>query len=308
MYHTAMHKTVRKQSTNVTALEIKVKSKHKKKALIWGIVAAAFVLFCVAAFWQGLTVRTYTEATEKVSASIRIAVLTDLHDSAYGKNEETLIAAIQKQDPDLILLVGDIADDERSHDATEQLLAAIGLEYPCYYVTGNHEYWSNDITAIEDMIRSYGVTVLRGDSDIIQVGGQSIRLCGVDDPDGFRSAYHIDHDAAENWQTQFDACQAQTGDDIYSILMSHRPELVDEYQSSGFDLVVAGHAHGGQFRIPAILNGFYAPNQGYFPKYAGGRYELGDTVMIVSRGLSKNRLPRIFNPPELVIVNIEPAN
>lgn len=284
-----------------------MKFKHKKKALIWGIIIAAFALLCVAAFWQGLTVRTYTETTDKVSAPVRLAVLTDFHDSSYGDNEKALIEAIRKQDPDVILLVGDLADDERSHDATEQLLAAIGPEYPCYYVTGNHEYWSNDITAIKDMIRSYDVTILAGDTEIIQVGGQSLRLCGVDDPDGFRSAYRTDHDAAESWQEQFDACKAQTGDGLYSILLSHRPELTDEYQDSGFDLVVAGHAHGGQVRIPGILNGLYAPNQGFFPKYAGGRYALGDTVMIVSRGLSKSRLPRIFNPPELVIVNIEPA-
>ncbi len=284
-----------------------MKLKHKKKYLTWGIVIVVFALFCVAAFWQGLTVRHYTETTDKVLSPIRIAVLTDFHDSAYGKSEKTLIEAIQKQDPDLILLVGDIADDERSHNATEQLLAAIGSKYPCYYVTGNHEYWSNEINAIKDMIRSYGVTVLEGNSKIVQAGEQKVRLCGVDDPDGFRSAHHTDHDAAESWQDQFDACKAQTGDDIYSILMSHRPELVEKYQSSGFDLVVAGHAHGGQFRIPGLLNGFYAPNQGYFPKYAGGRYELGNTTMIVSRGLSKSRLPRIFNPPELVIVDIEPA-
>ncbi|BAL01022.1 hypothetical protein OBV_38230 [Oscillibacter valericigenes Sjm18-20] len=90
---------------------------------------------------------------------------------------------------------------------------------------------ANEINAIEDIIRSYGVTVLEGDSKIIQTGKQKIRLCDIDDPDGFRSAYHTDRDAAESWQEQFDTCKAQTGDDIYSILMSHHPELVEEYQS-----------------------------------------------------------------------------
>ncbi|MDD4716337.1 MAG: metallophosphoesterase, partial [Oscillospiraceae bacterium] len=208
--------------------------------------------------------------------------------------------------PDLILLVGDIADDERPHDAMEQLLSMIGTEYPCYYVTGNHEYWSGEAAAIKEMIRSYGVIVLEGDTEIVQVGDQKVRLCGVDDPDGFRSTYRTDHDADESWQEQFEACKAELDDNIYSILMSHRPELVEEYQDSGFDLVVAGHAHGGQVRIPCILNGLYAPNQGFFPQYAGGRYELGETAMIVSRGLSKSRLPRIFNPPELVMINLEP--
>jgi predicted MPP superfamily phosphohydrolase len=283
-----------------------MKTKKKKKYIIWGIIAAVFAVFCVAAFWQRLTVRIYTETTDKVSSSIRIVVLTDLHDSTYGKEQKTLIEEIQKQSPDLILLVGDIADDERAHNATEQLLSIIGAEYSCYYVTGNHEYWSGEIDTIKDMIRSYGVTILEGDTEIVHVGSQRIRLCGVDDPDGFRSTYPTDHGTAESWQEQFNACKTETGDGIYSILMSHRPELEKKYQNSGFDLAVAGHAHGGQFRIPGILNGFYAPNQGFFPKYAGGRYELGDTIMIVSRGLSKSRLPRIFNPPELVVVNLEP--
>ena len=90
--------------------------------------------------------------------------------------------------------------------------------------------------------------------------------------------------------------------------MSHRPDLADLYSGRGFDLVVCGHAHGGQVRIPGILNGLYAPNQGMFPKYAGGHYRLADgkTEMIVSRGLCKNSLPRIFNPPEVVVIDILP--
>ncbi len=268
---------------------------------------AVLAALLAAALWQGLTVRIYTETTDKVSSPIRIAVLADLHDSMYGDSQDVLIQAIREQKPDIILLVGDIADDEKPHDGTRQLLSAIGGNYPCYYVTGNHEYWSGEVDLIKDMIRSYSVTILEGDTEIIQVGHQKLRLCGVDDPDGFHCSTYADHKIAENWQEQFDACKAKTGDNIYSILLSHRPELAEKYRDSGFDLVLAGHAHGGQVRIPGILNGLYAPNQGFFPKYAGGRYELGETIMIVNRGLSKSRIPRVFNPPELVIVNLEPV-
>jgi predicted MPP superfamily phosphohydrolase len=93
---------------------------------------------------------------------------------------------------------------------------------------------------------------------------------------------------------------------LYSILLAHRPEHIDQYLNYGFDLVLSGHSHGGQWRIPFILNGLYAPDQGFFPKYAGGKYEHGSTIHIVGRGLSKNstRIPRIFNPPELVIIEL----
>ncbi|MDO4733224.1 MAG: metallophosphoesterase, partial [Bacillota bacterium] len=92
-----------------------------------------------------------------------------------------------------------------------------------------------------------------------------------------------------------------------SILLSHRPECTAFYESSGFDLELSGHAHGGQLRIPGLLNGLYAPNQGFFPKYAGGLYQLGKTSLLVSRGLCKSRLPRVFNRPELAIIELLPG-
>ena len=101
-----------------------------------------------------------------------------------------------------------------------------------------------------------------------------------------------------------DAVKAQAKKDHFTVLLSHRPELFENYVSRAFDLVLCGHAHGGQWRIPGVLNGLYAPQQGLFPLYAGGKYEKGSTTMIVSRGLAKETtpIPRIFNPPELVVV------
>ena len=273
---------------------------------LWGILVAGVAVLTMAVFWQGLTVRLYTETSGKIGSSVRIAVLTDFHDSNYGEKQQKLIKAIRIQEPDLILLVGDIADEIRPHDATKELLSAIGSLFPCYYVTGNHEYRSGEAADIKELIRSCGVTVLEADAEIIRVSGQEIRLCGVDDPLAFRSPYNTDHDVTESWQTQFEACRAEAGDGIYTILLSHRPELTEPYRDSGFDLVLAGHAHGGQIRIPGLINGLFAPNQGLFPSYAGGRYTLGETVMIVSRGLCRNAIPRVFNPPELVIVDLEP--
>lgn len=90
------------------------------------------------------------------------------------------------------------------------------------------------------------------------------------------------------------------------MLLSHRPELFETYQKYGFDLVLSGHAHGGQWRIPGVLNGLFAPDQGLFPEYAGGRYDYAEGTMIVSRGLAREStpVPRIFNRPEVVIVDI----
>ena len=96
------------------------------------------------------------------------------------------------------------------------------------------------------------------------------------------------------------------GISLYKILIAHRPENIETYKKYSFDLVLSGHTHGGQIRIPGIVNGLYAPNQGIFPKYAGGFYIHGHLTHIISRGLSKKfMLPRPGNPPELVIITIE---
>ena len=96
---------------------------------------------------------------------------------------------------------------------------------------------------------------------------------------------------------------------MFTLLLAHRPEFFDVYTQYDFDLVLSGHAHGGQWRIPGLINGLFSPNQGWFPKYAGGRYGEDGTIMIVSRGLANNvgAIPRIFNPPELVVVEIKGA-
>lgn len=265
-----------------------------------------FMIVIVAAFQQSLTLRTYKITTDKITESVRIAVITDLHSTIYGSNQTHLLEELASTNPDLILLVGDIADDQVSHDGTEQLLSIIGSEYPCYYVSGNHEVWSGEIDTIKEMIRSYGVTVLEGTSELISIRDQSLLLCGVDDPELFFGYADTLQTSADSWQTQLQNFASTVESSVYSILLSHRPELVDSYTDSAFDLVVSGHAHGGQVRIPFLLNGLYAPNQGLFPKYAGGEYKLGSTTMIVSRGLCKNNLPRVFNPPELVVVDLLP--
>ena len=244
-------------------------------------------------------VRIYTEETPKVSTPVRLAVVADLHSAWYGEGQAELLELIEDQRPDLLLLAGDIVDDKLPPEGAETLLQRLGTLYPCYYVTGNHEHWSGEAAAIKEQIRSYGIQIMEGDTVVADCGGQKLCLSGVDDP----SAASDD----SLWKGQLESCMEARDEALYSILLSHRPERTDEYAASGFDLVLCGHAHGGQVRIPGLINGVYAPDQGFFPAYAGGRYSLGDTVMIVSRGLSKKILPRIYNRPELVIVDIVPA-
>lgn len=271
----------------------------RKRNMLWIILIIAVILLPV--FDCRLCIRRYEILTDKTTESIRIALVTDLHSCRYGKDEAELIRAIDSQHPDVILLGGDICDDKISDDNVEFLLRGIADRYPCYYVTGNHEYWSGRIDDMLELFRSYGVTVLNGSCDIPEIKGSQLMICGITDPDAMRCT----EDGADS-KSQLDAIAETIDNDHYAILLAHRPELVGLYQQYPFDLILSGHAHGGQWRLPGIVNGVFAPDQGFLPEYAGGVYELPDTTMIVSRGLAREStpIPRIFNRPELVIVTL----
>lgn len=280
------------------------RTKCVKRKRIFTLILFCILLLFLFAFDTRLKIRYYTVRTEKMGESVRIVLVTDLHSCKYGREEEKLIAAIEEQKPDMVLLGGDICDDKIPNDNTEALLKGIADSYPCYYVTGNHEYWSNRIDKILDLFQSYGVTVLSGTSDIIKIRSQSLNICGISDPDIIRYT-----DSPIGAREQLQALEHVPDNGLYTILLAHRPEWIDTYAEYDFDLVLSGHAHGGQWRLPGIINGVFAPDQGMFPKYAGGRYISGDMTMIVSRGLAREStpIPRIFNRPELVVVDLEPS-
>lgn len=267
-----------------------------------------------------LKVAAYEVSSSKIESAVRIVFVSDLHSCLYGPGQEKLLEAVAAQEPDLVLLGGDIVDDVLPRGNAELFLAGISAAYPCYFVTGNHEIWDEDTDGILAMIQGYGVPILRGDWEMVEIRGQAFNLCGVDDP-----AITITDGALVGTREQLAALAGLGGGGngfdprLFTILLSHRPELVSEYGKYDFDLVLAGHAHGGQIRIPGIMNGLLAPDQGIFPKYAGGFYAFKgeggsgngqkDWQMIVSRGLAKEStiVPRVFNRPELVVVELVPG-
>jgi len=278
---------------------VKIIFKLKRKGSLLIAFVGFSIAFIIGGLFNRLTTTEYIIHSRKIKSKIKIVLLTDLHSCSYGKSQSQLIDRINKQDPDIIMMAGDIADDVIPDNKVKELLDGIAKKYPCYYVTGNHEFWSNRVLEQKEMFRSYGVNVLEGTFDTISLNGQEVSICGVDDPDG----------AMGNFDSQLNNAAKAVTDDKYTILLSHRPELFAQYVKHNFDLVLSGHAHGGQWRIPFLLqNGLYSPNQGIFPKYTNGIHEQSNTKMIVSRGLSREStpIPRFYNPPELVVINLEP--
>ncbi len=280
----------------------------KRKRKLLPVLPVVLLGLILPGFNSSLKTVRYEVTAEGLPQPVRIALVTDLHACAYGRGQRKLLDAVEEQAPDLILLGGDIFDDKLPDEKAAVFLREVSRKYPCFYVTGNHEYWSGETAFQEKMacLEEYGIRRLCGEAVSVEVGSAAVDLCGVDDPDAWGNSrgYTEYEDGSFREQLARAASQAENG--RYTILLTHRPEQLELYASFGFDLVLAGHAHGGQWRIPGILNGLYAPDQGLFPPYAGGRYELDGTVMIVSRGLAREstRVPRFYDRPELVIVDL----
>lgn len=265
-------------------------------------VLAILVVLTLIALDERLILRTYTVASPKLTAEVRLAVVTDFHSS---DNADDVVAMVASCAPDAVLLVGDLFDDDtqnRPPERTLSLMRQLSAQYPCYYVSGNHEAWTGEMDALYQQTEDAGVTVLRMSSGVLTVRGQRIALCGVPDP------YEMVFSGAPDTEEQLRQALEDVDSADFTVLLAHRPELLAKYAQFPLDLVVSGHAHGGQVRIPGVLNGLYAPNQGWFPKLAGGAYTQDGTTLIVSRGLAvRTWLPRIFNRPEVVLVRCVPA-
>lgn len=273
-----------------------------KKFRIIILIVLVIALVVISAFDTRLKVRKYVVESPKIQQDLHFALITDLHSCLYGENQQELLGEIDDRNPDAVLLVGDIFDDVMPNYNSEIFVSEVVKKYPTYYVSGNHEWWSGKMEEIFDYLREKNVKVLRGECDTVEIKGQTINICGIDDPDG--ANYDAEY---EGMETQLSNAMGQISGESFTMLLAHRPEKADLYFQYDVDLVLSGHAHGGQWRIPAIMNGFFAPNQGFFPEYAGGEYDFSGKKLIVSRGLSREnqRIPRVFNRPELVFVTLK---
>lgn len=226
----------------------------------------------------------------------RIAQLSDFHNTTLGKDNHELIVQLKDAKPNIIVITGDFIDS-RMTDVNKALSLILEIKdiAPIYYVTGNHESRvQEDYELLEKSFYELGINVLRNDSHVIEIEQDKIQISGIDDPAMYKDetdyAYDLYH---------------LNNQDIYTILLSHRPEYFDVYEEFGYSLVLCGHAHGGQIRLP-FIGGILAPGQGLFPKYDAGLYHKENTNMIVSRGIGNSLFPlRINNHPEIVIVELK---
>ena len=286
-------------------------SKQAKKKTRMFIISLLVCLIALSAYlyWENTTIEvTFLEVVDFAIPvdfdGVTIAHISDLHNTEFGQQQERLLQKLVVAAPDLIAITGDLLDSyhPKVKVALEFINGANAID-PVYYVTGNHESRLPELYAqLREQMESAGVVVLDNKAVTLEYGSSIIRVLGVDDP-----TFSAESDQYEDNEQVISAQLDVLLDDqsAYTILLSHRPELFDVYHEAGIDLVLCGHAHGGQVRLP-FIGALFAPNQGFFPEYTAGLYRQGDTQMVVSRGLGNSSFPiRINNPPELVVITLQ---
>ena len=272
--------------------------------LLLVILAAAFL------YWQdnSIVITKIDYKNAKVPNNFndfKILQISDLHNKKFGKDNEKLINKIKNIKPDVIFITGDTIDCHHFNASVAySFINCVSKIAPTYVISGNHEHTIDGYKEFMDNYEKNGATVLEDKITRLEKGEEKITLVGIKD---FKEAWisKLSEVATKEFDKRLKKLLYKCDKNEFRILLSHRPELIDVYQKYKPDLVFTGHAHGGQFRF-LFIKGFMAPGQGFFPKYTSGRYDKEPVTMIVSRGLGNSVIPfRIFNRPELVVVNLK---
>lgn len=276
------------------------------------IIITAAVLVVIFGVWWIYFETTAVKVTEieieneripKGFEGYKIVQLSDLQNSKFPNFYEKISTLCRQHNPDIIVFTGDLIDRRKYNlqNAREFLQKINGIA-PIYYVTGNHEAWCGKYDEVRALLDEFGINVLDGKVEKLIENGDVINLCGVDDP-GFL-AYGKKHSEIRDRQFS-EKLRAALKNDGYNILLTHRPEYLEEYGKLGADLVLCGHAHGGQFRLP-LIGALFAPHQGSFPKLTEGIHESGSATEIINRGLGSGKWQfRTFNRPEITAVTLK---
>ncbi len=285
----------------------------KRKMILICLFIVLLIIFCINLIYNFIIVKKeYKIINEKVNNQIKIAHLSDLHGVKNKYQANKMLKIITNTSPDIIVIAGDLVDSNDyakgkfPTSRTIEFMKNIVKIAPVYYVFGNHEVvliedkTENGYTFVKTLEDS-GIKIVNNEKDEINVRETKVTVVGLQDPRTVNSYNSIEQTIEEELRFVYQNISGES----YKILVSHRPECFNIYSEYDIDLCLTGHAHGGQFRFP-LIKGLYAPNQGWFPKYTKGEYNLNNTKMIVSPGLGNSLLKfRIFNPLEINIIYIE---
>lgn len=259
----------------------------RRTFIIGGIGLISYLYFEL----HSIAVKQYTLTINNLPKDFEdftILHLTDLHAKEYGDKQNKLLNLINRQSFDIVALTGDFIDKNNPDvEPALSLIKGIGSK-PIFFVPGNHE-WSHGFKIKPELV-DHGVEVLENRTLKYLKGNSHIWIMGVDDP-------YLHRD-------KLDKALEGVADSQPKVLLAHAPSIFSSAAKSDIDVVLVGHTHGGQVRLP-LIGALVAPGQGFFPKYDYGQFTSGLTNMIINGGLGESVLPiRFYNRPEIVLVKL----
>lgn len=263
-------------------------------ALILIVIVGIGMFLYVQNNWLHINKININDANLDLDEDLKVIHLSDLHNKMFGDNQEILVDKIKKLNPDIIVITGDIIDSRRYNEKPAIILMEKLIRIAkVYYVAGNHEIRAGVYEDLKERFTKIGIDVVEDRLTTLKLKDEYIDLIGLKD-------LQIDE-----LNDKLKYILKKENSNNYKMLIVHRPEAIKFYSENKIDMVFAGHAHGGQIRIP-LVGGVIAPGQGLFPKYTEGAHKVDDTTMIVSRGLGNSGFPfRILNRPEIVLVKLK---
>lgn len=283
----------------------------KNKKIIFFLILIVVFLYTYSI--KKVDITRYTVKSDKVSKQFdnyKIVQLSDFHSKGYKDTTGIIINEIEKINPDIIVMTGDmISWDVENIDELERLINELAPKYPTYYINGNHEELAEILKSKEyenfiNDIKSLGVSVLKNNYIELIRDKESINLYEIDIPlDGPTGLYVTEEQLDDNY---INDVLGKVDESEFNILLAHNPLFIDDYSRWGADLVLSGHMHGGIIRIPIIGVGIASPEKDYFPKYDAGEFKVGNTTMIVNRGIGASSSGlRVFNKPEISVITLK---
>lgn len=264
--------------------------------------------------YHGIKCSSYQYTSEKITSNMKFLVLGDLHDYEFVNDNTELVSIITNQQPDIILMIGDMINKySEDTESIINLISNLKDIAPVCYALGNHEleWMDTHDKDLQGMLESASAIVLNREYCDVEINEQKIRIGGL--YDYAFSLQNLDMTDTSNEKVQvYNFLNEFQDTDAFKIMLSHRPDSFifrDASVAWNIDLVASGHLHGGQIVLP-FFGGVYGGDQGWFPEYVHGLYEKDNMNILITSGLSTNKklVPRWNNPPEIVVLELLPAN
>ena len=290
------------------------------KILIWIIlIIALIILLALFLRWsnKALVLTRYNYYNQKIGDGLDGLVITqvsDLQSEYFGRGQKNIMDMVVRTCPDIIVYTGDLLDrNHTDYEAALTLMKGLKKIAPVFYINGNHEVALPDMDTgrLYDKLREMGVHVMFDDGEVFTTkDGAALNIVGISEETVYKGKPIYEQNSRQVSRV-FDESfindvKAKTLSKLDSapltVMLVHEPQYINTYDDEKVDLIFAGHAHGGQIRLP-FTEGLFSPGQGFMPKYTSGIHHGSNSTMIISRGLGNSTFPfRIFNRPEIVTV------